>query len=487
MEKNINEIPKKLLEGRENLEGKVVLSYYKKIDLLDDYPLNPKEDLVLEESRLLYGLLKNMVESQIVEIDIVTMESYLVNFPNLKRMVDEYGGCREIINSAKVVNVNNFESYYEELIKYNYLIDLNLTQKEIALDYEKMKKMSNEEMMAYVEYKITNIENGKSTRLAEVSNLYIDEEFMKLCEEEGTIETISYYDAFPQLNNVLGGIMLGKLHIFAGMSGSGKSTFMLNIIMSVIKQGLKATIISNELSKYEYLMMIVCLVLFDEFKYYKITRQKLQSQIKLNDEERTMFRKACKYINENYKDNLTFVILNTTDMEVVYKEMKKACKLGSKVILYDTLKSSGGEKGWVEITDASKKVTMLAQKENVAIYLSFQTAPYTADKYYLHRGLMSEGKNAIFMASTLCMMRPLRNDEFKGEKKYIKPYKIRKNEETGKYEKVSFDLDFDGSKYNLIFIDKNRNGEDGKVILVKMIGSYGKFIEIGYANVHVDM
>ena len=62
MEKNINEIPKKLLEGRENLEGKVVLSYYKKIDLLDDYPLNPKEDLVLEESRLLYGLLKNMVD-----------------------------------------------------------------------------------------------------------------------------------------------------------------------------------------------------------------------------------------------------------------------------------------------------------------------------------------------------------------------------------------------------------------------------------------
>ena len=190
---------------------------------------------------------------------------------------------------------------------------------------------------------------------------------------------------------------------------------------------------------------------------------------------------------ENLKDNLTFVILNTSDTQVVFKEMKKACKLGSKIILYDTLKSSGGKDGWVEITDISKEFTLLAQKENVAIYLTFQTAPYTAEKYYLHRGLMSEGKNAIFMASTLIMMRPLRYDEFKGEKNYIKPYKLVKNETTGKYNRVAIDLENDGSQYNLIFVDKNRNGQSGQVILVKMLGQYGKFIEVGYAIPKMDM
>ena len=133
------------------------------------------------------------------------------------------------------------------------------------------------------------------------------------------------------------------------------------------------------------------------------------------------------------------------------------------------------------------RLKLLAQKENVAIYLTFQTAPYTAEKYYLHRGLMSEGKNAIFMASTLIMMRPLRYDEFKGEKNYIKPYKLVKNETTGKYNRVAIDLENDGSQYNLIFVDKNRNGQSGQVILVKMLGQYGKFIEVGYAIPKMDM
>ena len=488
MKKDINNIPSKFLDGREQLEGKIVLSYYKNTDLFNEYPLNVEEDLLLDESKLLYSLAERMYNDGIIDVDIVSMEGYLVNLPDTKAKIEEYGGCKEVLNSAKTISTNNFDTYYDELVKNNYLIDLFQVQKELVGKYDTMKnEMNAQEVMDYVEYQITDIENGKSTKNAEVSNLFIDEEFMKYCEEEGVIETLSYYDAFPQLNNVLGGAMLGKLHIVSALSGSGKSTIMLNIIMSIINQGYKATIISNELSKYEYMMIIICLVLFDKFKYYKITRQKLQSQQQLNNEEKEMFRKACAYINENLKDNLTFVILNTSDTQVVFKEMKKACKLGSKIILYDTLKSSGGKDGWVEITDISKEFTLLAQKENVAIYLTFQTAPYTAEKYYLHRGLMSEGKNAIFMASTLIMMRPLRYDEFKGEKNYIKPYKLVKNETTGKYNRVAIDLENDGSQYNLIFVDKNRNGQSGQVILVKMLGQYGKFIEVGYAIPKMDM
>ena len=488
MEKSINDLPKKYLENRESLEGKIVLSYYKKPELLDEYPLKTNEDLILEESRTLYKLASDMYKSGILEFDMISIESYIQNLPKTKEFIENYGGSKELVKSAKAINTTNFESYYDELMKNNYLCDLYYVQRDLVDKYDVMKnEMTAQDVVDYVEYKIVDIENGRTTKNAEVSNLFIDEEFMRHCEEKGVIETLSYYDAFPQLNNILGGAMLGKLHIVSALSGSGKSTIMLNIIMSIINQGYKATIISNELSKYEYMMMIICIVLFDKFKYYKITRQKLQSQQELNDEEKEMFRKACVYINENLKDNLTFVILNTSDTQIVFKEMKKACKLGSKIILYDTLKSSGGKDGWVEITDISKEFTMLAQKENVAIYLTFQTAPYTAEKYYLHRGLMSEGKNAIFMASTLIMMRPLRYDEFKGEKNYIKPYKLVKNEITGKYNRVNFDLENDGSQYNLIFIDKNRNGQSGQVLLVKMIGQYGKFIEVGYAIPKMDM
>ena len=73
MEKDLNILPKKYLVGRESLEGKIVLSYYKKPELLDDYPLKPKEDLLLEESRSLYKLVNDMYNSGIVEMDIISV------------------------------------------------------------------------------------------------------------------------------------------------------------------------------------------------------------------------------------------------------------------------------------------------------------------------------------------------------------------------------------------------------------------------------
>ena len=50
MKKDINNIPSKFLDGREQLEGKIVLSYYKNTDLFNEYPLNVEEDLLLDES-----------------------------------------------------------------------------------------------------------------------------------------------------------------------------------------------------------------------------------------------------------------------------------------------------------------------------------------------------------------------------------------------------------------------------------------------------
>ena len=57
MEKVRENIPAKYLENRETIEGRLILSFWKQPELLDEYKLNPKEDLVDPESRLLYSLL----------------------------------------------------------------------------------------------------------------------------------------------------------------------------------------------------------------------------------------------------------------------------------------------------------------------------------------------------------------------------------------------------------------------------------------------
>ena len=53
MEKIRDNIPEKYLENRDTIEGRLILAFWKQPELLDEYKLNPKDDLVNEDSRLL--------------------------------------------------------------------------------------------------------------------------------------------------------------------------------------------------------------------------------------------------------------------------------------------------------------------------------------------------------------------------------------------------------------------------------------------------
>ena len=116
MEINVNEVPSKYLENRETIEGRVVLSMWKNPELFMEYKINNNE-LINEDSKVLYKLGLQMVDNGIVEFDRVTVETYLEDYPTLKEIINEYGGVREIINTAKTMNVNNFETYYDKLLQ----------------------------------------------------------------------------------------------------------------------------------------------------------------------------------------------------------------------------------------------------------------------------------------------------------------------------------------------------------------------------------
>ena len=88
MKKDINNIPSKFLDGREQLEGKIVLSYYKNTDLFNEYPLNVEEDLLLDESKLLCSLAERMYNDGIIDVDLVSMDVYLVNLPDTKAKIE---------------------------------------------------------------------------------------------------------------------------------------------------------------------------------------------------------------------------------------------------------------------------------------------------------------------------------------------------------------------------------------------------------------
>ena len=213
-----------------------------------EYKINNNE-LINEDSKILYKLGLQMVDNGIVEFDRVTVETYLEDYPTLKEIINEYGGVREIINTAKTMNVSNFETYYDKLLQSNYMINLFLMQKRLASEFEKIKGMNDSQLMAnYVEELINSISDESSiNKNMEVNELYFaDDEFDMIVNGEA-IETVTFEKYAKILNDIFYGIPMGMTTQISAPSGNGKSTFTFsNILYPMIEKGEIVTLISNE-------------------------------------------------------------------------------------------------------------------------------------------------------------------------------------------------------------------------------------------------
>ena len=488
MEKVRENIPAKYLENRETIEGRLILSFWKQPELLDEYKLNPKEDLVDPESRLLYSLAVKMYESGIIEFDLVSVETYLEKYPKLHEEIENNGGVKELIRTANTINTVNIENYYDELLKSNYLIDLYFTQKQLVVDYEKMKYMPDSLSVAdYVEHMIGECASSKIMKKVEVNELYISDELLSEIIAGDLIQTISFAEYAPKLNDILFGLPLGMVSMVSAPSGSGKSTFITSMmIYPAIKQGEIITLISNELGYKQYLMMILTMVLTRELDYYNVTRDKIL-KAKLTAEDITALKQAQTFINTNYKGAIKFINFNSSDIDIVIRNMKKYARLGSRVVVYDTMKSpdSAKERAWADIIEASKLLTYACQETDQALILSYQIAMHASTKRYLTGADLSQGKQIKEMVTNHIIFRYLKPDEYSGERYDVKPYRWKHNPDTGKTYKEYFETNAE-KRYIVVYVEKTRNGEDGKHLLYQFNGHYGTYIELGYCTVIPD-
>ena len=300
MRKEKNGLPQKYLANRDTLEGRVVLSYIKNTSLLDEYPLNVEEDLVLDESKMLYGLVEKMYNKGITEVDILSMETFIEELPTVKAEIESYGGVREIINQAKAVNTVNFESFHDELMKNNYLIDLYQVQKQLVEKYDEMKtEMDSQQVTDYVEYLVGNINNTTIGKKATHNDFYLSDSLIEEIVSGEFIKTISFGEYAKVLDSIFNGLPEACVTLFSGLSGASKSTFTVsNVIYPIIRNGHKVLLISNELNFRQYMMMFLTIILTRELNYFKVTRDKL-NKARLTDEDIMMIKKAQKIINEN--------------------------------------------------------------------------------------------------------------------------------------------------------------------------------------------
>lgn len=484
MEINIDELPAKYLDNREIIEARVVMTMWKSPELFLEYEIKDDE-LLYDDSKLLYKIGKQMINSGIAEFDIVTTETYLNDYPKLKDMVEEVGGVREIVNTVKTMNVNNFENYYDKLIQSNYMIKLFLTQKQIANEFDKIKSMDDSQTMAdYVEYLISEINDTQISKKAEHNDFYLSDKLFDEIINGEFINTISFGEYAKILDSVFNGLPEECVTLFSGLSGASKSTFtMSNVVYPVIKQGYKVLVISNELSYRQYMLIFITIILARELNYFKITRDKLNKN-KLTTEDIEMLRQAQKIINEKYDKPIHFINMNTSSSQEVIRAIRKYSKLGYYLTVYDTAKpdssiSDNNGQSWQKSLEMIKELTYVTQETKTHLWLPFQIANNADNKYRLSRMDLAECKNIITMITNHGILRKLKPEEKdKDNKYYCNPYKLVYNESLGKWIKEKIQLEQD-KKYVCVFIDKTRFGEDGQWILYEFLGAWGIYREIG--------
>lgn len=475
----------KINENREQIEAPFVFCFWKDPDLYDDYKfVNDKKDETLksEDAQFYFNLGKALYDAGFRKFDNITVYGFLQNKPNVKETFEDYGGYREVENLKQLVNVENVDAYFDKIAKLNTLEALCELTFNSFEDVSKFDKMSSQQVYDYFEYKLNDISIA-STHDVEEESLVIDDEFIEECNT-GDAVGISYAKNCPIMNYLTLGVPLGEMFMIAGHSGVGKSSFVFeNMVLPMAEEGVKVTIVSNEMRSKDYKIMLLAHILTKELNYWGLTRK----QIKMGhftNEQREMLNKAKKISQEKYS-SLGFIKLFDNDIGKVLKYIKKKSKRGYQIFVWDTMKSDDSldEKMFLQLLINSRKVFQLASKENIAIIPTYQLALYTVNQRYLDASCLANGKQIKEVFSEMIYMRQLWQDEYTGEKYDCKAYQLQKNED-GKYTKVKRMIELDkDKKYIVAFLDKTRNDEDKQQVLYEVNGRFNSWKEIGYCNI----
>lgn len=476
---------KKINENRDQVEAPFVFCFWKDPDLYDDYKfVNEKKDDTLksEDAQFYFNLGKALYNAGFRKFDNITVYGFLQNKPEVKETFDNYGGYREVENLKQLVNVENVDAYFDKIAKLNTLNSLCKLTFDSFKDISKFDKMSSQQVYDYFEYKLSDI-SIESTHDVEEESLVIDDEFIEECNT-GDAVGISYAKNCPIMNYLTLGVPLGEMFMIAGHSGVGKSSFVFeNMVLPMTEDGVKVSIVSNEMRSKDYKIMLLAHILTKELNYWGLTRK----QIKMGhftNEQREMLNKAKKISQEKYS-SLGFIKLFDNDIGKVLKYIKKKSKRGYQIFVWDTMKSDDSldEKMFLQLLINSRKVFQLASKENIAIIPTYQLALYTVNQRYLDASCLANGKQIKEVFSEMIYMRQLWQDEYTGEKYDCKAYQLQKNED-GKYTKVKRMIELDkDKKYIVAFLDKTRNDEDKQQVLYEVNGRFNSWKEIGYCNI----
>lgn len=495
--------PAPLLKGRDSVEGNVLACFFHDPLLLDETKCK-KEDFITESGRFYFQLLNYFRQkglNTITEVDIRALED---SKPDVAEKFKDFGDMEVVEHMVEVVNPQNFEAYIDTLFKENILLKLhddgfNLLEP-IKTDDGKqriplkiLRKMNAEGVIDWWESRLSTYGDGYSKRIIEEEMIDFSDEFFVNCAE-GANNGIPFESAgkdtngrdirvYPFLSRQIGGLLPGTLSMIGGFSSSGKSTWLVGMIMALLNAEQKIILISNEeqIKQYKNKLLVWLMSKYDR---YNLSKKRLMSG-ELTDEDRAEYKKIQEYWRANYKDKFKIVRMNDADMLTAKKKIREAAlRDGFTVFIYDTFKiqESDYDKSRTDLSlvKDSRELDKIAKKYNMIGLASVQLAEYQRGTLFLSAQQLSNAKQIKEILENLWLIRTVYAEEIdsKNKKYYCNPFRIEKKDD--KWVETPFSPD-EKSVWRVLFVEKCRSGanssDTGRAYLLQCDLDYAIFRE----------
>lgn len=211
-----------ILSHKSRAELQYVVSMYANIDYYDEYKVDVSY-LHNIHWKVYYGILSNMIEKKgISVIDEVNVEMYMSEQnEKLQKIYENAGGWQTIADAKDIIEPENIESYYREVVRYSAILKLGQLGFDLSKNWDKFKKLTYQEladvMTASVEDVFTTIDMGED-KVEDIKEGVMD---MIIEADKGAMKGLPVTSTL--LNNYINGLVLGNITMVAGASGAGKA------------------------------------------------------------------------------------------------------------------------------------------------------------------------------------------------------------------------------------------------------------------------
>lgn len=480
--RDLSEFPQALTIKRREIECNFVLSLWKDPLSIGDYTnIKNEVDILTPDGIFYYGVACQMFALGVRNFDAMAVHTFLADKPKLQEDFDKKGGMTTVNEIMSLLDLENMDSYYDELIKNNIVLNLYEMGFNVENELENISKMTSSQVYDYFDYKLNNVFVDKVEKLKAIDLT------------DGYDESIEQWDkgvmrgfpiGFPILNYRLAGVHKKNLLLHMAHIGNGKTTSsILFYILPAIENGENVCIIANEQGIEEFRQMILSTVLFNKIRYTKINRQRFIVG-GFSADDRAEMKKAQEWL-KNAGGKIIFIETSDYSINNVKKIVRKYSKVGFGLFVFDTLKpeAENSQKSWADFSEQAKSLFSVAKREDVAIIATAQLSGDSMARKFLDLSCVGKSKAIAETATQVVMFRTMANEE----KEKIEVYRYHRDVNSGKYTSIRETVDIDPEKdYIILFTPKNRFGDTTPQIVYERNMAWNSLREIGYTHVSYD-